>query len=193
MLRGVEHADSLCFNPHKWMLTNFDCDCFWTRDREAVTGALSITPEYLRNRASDAGRVIDYRDWQVPLGRRFRALKLWLVIRHYGIEGLRAYIREHMRLGAMFEGWVRSDDRFEVMAPRTVSLVCFGLRGGAGANDRNQALLEKINASGKVYLSHTLLPGPDGRDRYVLRMAIGSSSTEERHVRAAWELIQKSI
>ena len=194
LLRGVEHADSLCFNPHKWLLTNFDCDCFWTRDREAVTGALSITPEYLRNLASQSGNVIDYRDWQIPLGRRFRALKLWLVIRHYGVEGLRAYIREHIRLAALFEEWVRADDRFEVVAPRTVSLVCFRLRGdGPDADDRNRRLLEAINASGRVYLSHTMLPAPDAKERYILRMAIGSSTTEERHIRAAWDLIRASV
>jgi len=193
MFGGVEHADSLCFNPHKWLLTNFDCDCFWTRDKETVTGALSITPEYLRNQASQSGQVIDYRDWQIPLGRRFRALKLWLVIRYYGVEGLQAYIREHIRLAAMFEKWVRADERFEVVAPRTVSLVCFRLRGGPEADARNRTLLERINATGKVYLSHTMLPGPDGKDRYVLRMAIGASATEERHVRTAWEVIRGSV
>ncbi len=185
MLRGIEHADSLCFNPHKWLLTNFDCDCFSTRDRRSLVSALSITPEYLRNAASEAGGVIDYRDWQVPLGRRFRALKLWLVIRHYGAAGLRAYIREHVRLAALLESWVREDPRFEIAAPRTVNLVCFRLRGGAAADGRNRALLEAINASGKAYLTHTMLGG-----RYTLRMAIGSAATEERHVRGTWEVIR---
>ncbi|MFM9995809.1 MAG: pyridoxal-dependent decarboxylase [Phycisphaerales bacterium] len=185
MLSGVERADSVCFNPHKWLLTNFDCDCFFTRDRAALTGALSVTPEYLRNAASQSGEVIDYRDWQVPLGRRFRALKLWLVIRHYGVEGLRAHIREHVRLATLFESWVRADERFEVAARRTVNLVCFRLRGeGSRADGRNRALLEAINASGRAHLSHTTLAG-----RYVLRMAIGATATEERHVRAAWDLI----
>src|SRR6185503_6323948 len=102
-LDGIELADSLCFNPHKWLLTNFDCDLLWTADRASLVGALSVTPEYLRNRASEAGGVIDYRDWQIPLGRRFRALKLWFVLRHYGAEGLRAHIRHHVRLAGMFE------------------------------------------------------------------------------------------
>lgn len=191
MLDGIRHADSVCFNPHKWLLTNFDCDCFWTRDRRALVDALSITPEYLRNRASESGEVVDYRDWQIPLGRRFRALKLWLVIRHYGIEGLRAYIREHVRLAALFESLVRADGRFEIAAPRTVNLVCFRLRGeGPEADAANRALLERLNASGRVYLTHTALPCPGGKDRVVLRMAIGSTTTEERHVRAAWELIR---
>lgn len=191
MLAGIEYADSLCFNPHKWLLTNFDCDCFWTSDRAALINALSITPEYLRNRASETGEVIDYRDWQIPLGRRFRALKLWLVIRHYGVEGLRAHIREHVRLAALLESWVREDDRFEVVAPRVLNLVCLRLRGeGKESDDRNRALLERLNASGKLLLTHTSLRGPGGIDKYVLRMAIGATATREEHVRAAWEFIR---
>jgi aromatic-L-amino-acid decarboxylase len=190
LIDGVERADSLCFNPHKWLLTNFDCDCFWTRDRRSLISALSVTPEYLRNAASDAGSVIDYRDWQVPLGRRFRALKLWLVIRHYGVEGLRAHIREHVRLAALLEGWVRADTRFEVAAPRTVNLVCFRLRG-EGSDARNKALLDALNASGHLYLTHTVLPANGaGPARLVLRMCIGAPGTGEDHVRRAWRLIQ---
>jgi len=193
MLRGIGLADSFCFNPHKWLLTNFDCDCLWTRDRESIINALSVTPEYLRNEASARGEVVDYRDWQIPLGRRFRALKLWFVIRHYGVEGLRAYIREHMRIAAIFEELVRSDARFEVVTPRTVTLVCFRLkaRQGEGAeesNARNRALLEAINASGKAMLSHTVLK-IGGQEQFVLRMAIGGSGTEERHVRGAWAVV----
>ncbi len=109
--RGLEYADSYCFNPHKWMFTNFDCDCFYVADRKVLIQALSILPEYLRNKATESGAVIDYRDWQVPLGRRFRALKLWFVIRHYGIEGLQAHIREHVRLAREFAGWGRSRSR----------------------------------------------------------------------------------
>lgn len=191
MLDGVERADSLCFNPHKWLLTNFDCDCFFVRDRGALIEALSVSPEYLRNAASEAGAVIDYRDWGIPLGRRFRALKLWLVIRHYGVEGLRSYIREHVRLAALFENLVTSDPRFEVCAPRTVNLVCFRLRGeGSEADTRNRALMDRLNASGRLYLTHTVLRGPDGTDRLVLRMAIGSSMTQERHIHEAWERIR---
>ena len=186
MLEGVDRADSVCFNPHKWLLTNFDCDCFFTRDRASLIDSLSVTPEYLRNAASDAGAVIDYRDWGVPLGRRFRALKLWLVIRHYGVEGLRAHIREHVRLAAIFEELVRADTRFEVVAPRTVNLVCFRLRG---EDAPNRKLLAAINASGRAYLTHTPLRGADGTERHVLRMAIGAPATQERHVRAAWDLI----
>lgn len=198
MIEGVEHADSFNMNPHKWLLTSFDCSCFWTSDRRSLTAALSVTPEYLRNAASSSGAVIDYRDWQIPLGRRFRALKLWFVIRHYGAAGLRAYIREHVRVAQEFESWIIGDDRFEIAAPRTTSLVCFRLRPVAGesieqADARSRDLLSALNATGKVYLTHTTLPDQASRPRHTLRMAIGSTLTEERHVRAAWELIRASV
>ena len=115
---GVEFADSYCFNPHKWMFTNFDCDCFYVADRKALIQTLSVLPEYLRNKATETGAVIDYRDWQIPLGRRFRALKLWFVIRHYGVEGLQHHIREHVALAQQFAAWVRNDDRFEMLRRR---------------------------------------------------------------------------
>ncbi|XXF77175.1 pyridoxal-dependent decarboxylase [Myxococcaceae bacterium GXIMD 01537] len=197
MLAGIEAVDSFSFNPHKWLLTNFDCNAFYVRERKALLDALSVTPEYLRNAASETGAVIDYRDWQVPLGRRFRALKLWFVLRHYGAEGLRAHIREHIRHGELFESWVRADERFEVVVPRSLSLVCFRLRPRPGedavATDlRNRQLLERANATGRVFLSHTVLAGVDGAPaRYVLRMAIGATRTEERHVRSAWELLSR--
>ncbi len=181
---GVELADSYCFNPHKWMFTNFDCDVLWVRDRAALIGTLTVLPEYLKNRATESGAVFDYRDWHIPLGRRFRALKLWFVIRHYGVEGLRTLVRHHVRLAELFESLVRADDRFEVVAPRPLNLICFRLKGEDAANER---LLERINASGRAYLSHTKLNG-----RLVLRMSIGQTKVEERHVRAAWELIASS-
>jgi len=203
MLRAVELADSFAFNPHKWLLTNFDCNCFWTADRAAIIDALSITPEYLRNAASDAGKVIDYRDWQIPLGRRFRALKLWFVIRHYGVEGLRAYIREHVRLAELFESLVRADDRFEIAAPRTLNLVCFRLKGvGVESDTRNKGLMDRLNRAGEMFLTHTALPPVaesaagvrhPAAGRVVLRLAIGAVSTRERHVRGAWDLICGAI
>jgi aromatic-L-amino-acid/L-tryptophan decarboxylase len=194
---GLEAADSFAFNPHKWLLTNFDCNAFYTRERGALLDALSVTPEYLRNTASASGSVIDYRDWQVPLGRRFRALKLWFVLRHYGASGLRAYVREHLRLAGLFESWVREDARFELAAPRSLSLVCFRLAPRPGeapeaTDGRNRALLERLNATGSAFLSHTVLPGLGGAPaRYVLRLAIGAARTEERHVRACWEALQR--
>ncbi|HEX6200474.1 MAG TPA: pyridoxal-dependent decarboxylase [Thermoanaerobaculia bacterium] len=180
--RGVEHADSYCFNPHKWMFTAFDCDAFWVRDRAALVRSLSVLPEYLRNTATESGKVIDYRDWHVPLGRRFRALKLWFVLRAFGLEGLRRRIRHHLELAERFASWVEADERFELVVPRSLTLVCFRLRGEDGPNE---ALLGRLNASGALFLTHTRL-----NDRYTLRMSIGQTETEERHVRAAWERIR---
>ena len=131
--QGVEHADSYCFNPHKWMFTNFDCDCFYVADRKALINTLSILPEYLKNQATESGAVFDYRDWQIPLGRRFRSLKLWFVIRHYGVEGLQYHVRQHVEMAQAFAGWVRQDDRFEVVAPVPLNLVCFRYRGSEEA------------------------------------------------------------
>jgi aromatic-L-amino-acid decarboxylase len=178
---GVEQADSYCTNPHKWLLTNFDCTAFWVADRAALIGALSILPEYLRNSASESGEVFDYRDWQVPLGRRFRALKLWAVLRWYGAEGLRAHIRGHVALASEFASWVAADDRFELLAPHPLALVTFAVRAG---DDAGRRLLEAVNASGEAYLTHTVVNG-----RFAIRMAIGSVLTERRHVEAAWQLI----
>ncbi|MBL0928406.1 MAG: aminotransferase class V-fold PLP-dependent enzyme, partial [Phycisphaerales bacterium] len=192
IIDGVERADSFNFNPHKWLLTTFDCSAMWLADRRPLVNAVSITPEYLRNAASAGGGVIDYRDWQIPLGRRFRALKLWFVLRHYGAEGLRAYIREHVRLAGVFEGLVRSDGRFEVVLPppaerpRATSLVCFRHRGGDGPG---RAVLERVNASGAAFLTHSVVPLAGEGDRLILRMAIGGAATGEAHVRAAWGAI----
>jgi aromatic-L-amino-acid decarboxylase len=178
---GVELASSYCFDPHKWMFTNFDCSVLWVADRRALIDALSIAPDYLRNRASDSGEVIDYRDWHVPLGRRFRSLKLWFVIRHYGVEGLRRHVRAHVAWAQELRSWIEQDGRFDVAAPTPLNLVCFRHRGGDAAN---QTLLERLNSSGKVYLTSTRLDG-----RLTLRMSIGQTSTERRHVEAAWRRI----
>jgi len=148
-------------------------------DRQALTAALSISPEYLRNRASDSGAVTDYRDWQVPLGRRFRALKLWLVLRHYGAERLRAMIRSHVALAAALAGWVEADPRFELAAPPSLGLVCFRHRGGDGVN---QELMDRLNAGGSAYLTHTRLA-----DRLTLRFSIGQYRTGPEQVRATWD------
>lgn len=195
MLRGVERFDSLCFNPHKWLLTNFDCDLFYTRDRRGLTAALSITPEYLRNEASETGSVVDYRDWQIPLGRRFRALKLWLVLRCYGLEGLRCHVRLGVALAERFERWVGEDERFEIAAERRLNLVCFRLRPHPGesvqqANERNRRLLAAINAGGKAYLSHTTVRGAGG-EAVVLRLAVGGTHTRLEHVEGAWREIRR--
>jgi len=180
---GLERVDSYCFNPHKWMFTAFDCDCFWVRDRSVLVRALSVLPEYLRNTATESGKVIDYRDWQIPLGRRFRSLKLWFVLRWYGLDGIRHHVRRHVELAECFAAWVEEDDRFELAVPRSLNLVCFRLCGG---DEDNERLLERLNATGALYLTHTRLG-----DRYVLRMSIGQTWTEERHVRDAWDRIRE--
>ncbi|WP_214316766.1 aminotransferase class V-fold PLP-dependent enzyme [Nonomuraea sediminis] len=176
----AEYADSYCTNPHKWLLTNFDCDVLWLADPAPMIEALSIQPEYLRNRASGSGAVIDYRDWQVPLGRRFRALKLWTVIRWYGRQGLQAHIRNHVDLAQRFAAWVAQDPAFEVREAHPFGLVCFRPRQGDPLE-----LMERLNASGALYLTHTKIG-----DRVWLRMAIGGTYTELRHVRAAWDRIR---
>jgi len=195
---GVEFADSYIFNPHKWMFTNCDCSVFYVADRKSLIQTLSVLPEYLRNQATESGAVIDYRDWHVPLGRRFRSLKLWFVIRHYGIEGLQHHIREHVRLAQQFAAWVREDSRFEVAAPSLLNLVCFRLRAGghpsqsqsnqnqANQDHANQLLMDRLNSSGDLYLTHTKLDG-----KLTLRLCVGQTNTQARHVERAWQRIQQ--
>jgi len=180
---GLELASSYCFNPHKWMFTNFDCDCFYVDDRKALIEALSVLPEYLRNAATESGAVIDYRDWQVPLGRRFRALKLWFVIRHYGAEGLRHHVRRHVELAQRFKSWVEESETFELVAPAPLNLVCFRHVGG---DEASRSVLEAVNASGEAYLTHTVLGG-----RYTIRVCVGQAKTEERHVLRLWERLRE--
>ncbi|HEV7219092.1 MAG TPA: pyridoxal-dependent decarboxylase [Terriglobales bacterium] len=180
---GLEYADSYCFNPHKWMFTNFDCDCFYVADRKALIQTLSVLPEYLRNQATESGAVFDYRDWQVPLGRRFRSLKLWFVIRHYGIAGLQYHIRQHVELAQQFAQSIRQDNRFELAAPAPLNLVCFRHKGG---DDANRQLMDSLNQSGDLYLTHTRL-----NDRMAIRFCVGQTNTQRRHVERAWKRIQE--
>jgi aromatic-L-amino-acid decarboxylase len=180
---GLELADSYNFNPHKWMFTNFDCNCFWVADRKALIQTLSILPEYLRNQATESGAVIDYRDWHIQLGRRFRSLKLWFVIRHYGVEGLQHHIREHVRLAQEFAEWVRQDNRFELAAPVPLNLVCFRDKRGDAAN---QGVMERLNRSGDLFLTHTKLNG-----KFTLRFCVGQTNTKARHVETAWKRIRE--
>ncbi|MCX6571936.1 MAG: pyridoxal-dependent decarboxylase [Candidatus Aminicenantes bacterium] len=185
ILDGVELADSFVFNPHKWMVTNFDCSAYFVKDPATLVRTFEIHPEYLKT-GVDA-RVKNYRDWGIQLGRRFRALKLWFVIRSYGVEGLQAMVREHLRLAALVKGWVEGDGRFELLAPVDLGLVCFRLDDGreeSGLNELNRRLLERVNASGRVFLTHTTLRG-----KYTIRLVVGQRTTEERHVRGAWDII----
>jgi aromatic-L-amino-acid/L-tryptophan decarboxylase len=180
---GLDRADSYCTNPHKWMGVNFDCDLFYTADRASLLGALSILPEYLRSAAAESGAAIDYRDWQIPLGRRFRALKLWFTIRAGGAVEAVDMIRRHVDLGQQLAGWIADDDRFEVVAPHPLNLVCLALTAGDDATDR---LIERANDSGRALFTRTVLDG-----RVALRFSIGGRTTEERHVRAGWQLLRE--
>jgi aromatic-L-amino-acid decarboxylase len=179
---GLEFADSYCFNPHKWMFTNFDCDCFYVADRASLIKTFSVLPEYLRNKATESGAVIDYRDWHIQLGRRFRSLKLWFVIRYYGVEGLRHHIRQHVELAQQFAEWVDKDPNFQLAVSPPLNLVCFRHTGG---DEVNQQLLDSLNQSGKMYLTHTNLD-----EHFTLRMCVGQTYTEEKHVKQAWDLLQ---
>jgi len=178
---GLELADSYATNPHKWLLTTFDCDTLYVADRAALTGALSQNPEYLRTAASDAGAVIDYRDWHLQLGRRFRALKLWAVLRHYGPQGLADHIRSGVALTDRLARALANDSRL-VITHQELSLLCLHAATGRGQDADNaatMALMEQINDSGAAYLSHTAVDG-----RTVIRVAIGTPGTQERHVDA---------
>jgi aromatic-L-amino-acid decarboxylase len=183
---GVEWADSYTTDAHKWLLTGFDATLFWVADRAALTGALSILPEYLRNAATEAGAVVDYRDWQIELGRRFRALKLWFVLRWYGAEGLREHIRGHVALAQEFAARADADDRFDVVAKHPFSLVCLKPRwaGDVDADVATMTLLERLNDGGEVFLTHTTVGGQP-----VLRVAIGAPATTREHVDRLWALL----
>ena len=176
---GWERADSVVVNPHKWLATPMDCSALWTRRVDAFRDAFSLVPEYLRV----SEEVVSLNEVSVPLGRRFRALKLWAVLRCYGQEGLQERIREAIRLAALFEGWVREEPGWELAAPRPFSLVCFRREA---SDEENEALLERVNASGEIFLSHTRLFG-----RHVLRLAIGSARTTEEDVRLAWDVLRR--
>jgi aromatic-L-amino-acid decarboxylase len=183
---GVEWADSYTTDAHKWLLTGFDATLFWVADRASLTGALGILPEYLRNAATDAGAVVDYRDWQIELGRRFRALKLWFVLRWYGAEGLRAHLRSGVALAQELASWADADDRFEVATPHPLSLVCLRPRWAddVDADVATMTLLERLNDGGEVFLTHTSVRGS-----VVLRVAVGAPSTTRAHVERVWALL----
>ena len=176
---GVELADSVVVNPHKWLLVPMDCSALWTARPKAFRDAFSLVPEYLRS-SDDA---VSLSEVAIPLGRRFRALKLWAVLRCYGRDGLQAMIREHVRLAALFESWVRDEPGWELCAPRPFSVVCFRRDG---SDEENEALMERVNATGEIFISHTKLHG-----RFVLRLAVGNARTTEDDVRRAWDLLRK--
>ncbi|XP_030972648.1 tyrosine/DOPA decarboxylase 2-like [Quercus lobata] len=204
---GIEGADSFTLNAHKWFFTTLDCCCLWVKDPSALIKSLSTNPAYLRNKATDSKQVVDYKDWQITLSRRFRAMKLWLVLRSYGVANLRCFLRSHVKMAKLFEELVRLDNTFEVVAPRNFALVCFRVlpkpnfkkvyeNGVANhdekaldlerVNELNQKLLDSINRSGHIYMSPTVVDGV-----YIIRCAIGATLTEERHVIMAWKVVQE--
>ena len=187
MLDGIDLVDSFVFNPHKWLFTNFDCTAYFVRDVETLVKTFEILPEYLKT--SESERVNNYRDWGIQLGRRFRALKLWFVIRTYGVQGLQARLREQIAMAHQLAQIIERTPGFELLAPVPLSLVCFryhpaGVDDPGHLNDLNAALLEQLNQSGKMYLSHTKLAG-----QYALRMAIAQTNVQQRHVDGAWARI----
>jgi aromatic-L-amino-acid/L-tryptophan decarboxylase len=179
LFAGWERGDSIVVNPHKWLATPMDCSALWTRRVDAFRDAFGLVPEYLRV----SEEVMSLNEVSIPLGRRFRALKLWAVLRCFGRDGLQAMIREHVRLAAEFERWVAVEPGWELCAPRHFSLVCFRREG---SDEHNETLLERVNAAGEVFLSHTRLDG-----RYVLRLAIGNARTTEDDVRLAWDVLRR--
>lgn len=185
MADGMELADSFNFNPHKWLFTNFDCNCFWVADRRHLVNTFSILPEYLRNQATESGEVFDYRDWHIQLGRRFRSLKLWFVIRHYGINGLQFHLRKHIALAQEFAGWVRNSSDFELVTEPPLNLVCFRYKG---SDDDNLDLMNRVNGAGEIYFTHTKLNG-----QIVLRLCIAQTQTSANHVARAWEIIRQAM
>jgi aromatic-L-amino-acid/L-tryptophan decarboxylase len=185
ILRGADRADSIVVNPHKWLFTPFDLSVLYCRRMDVIRRAFSLTPEYLRTSEGEAG-VRNLMDTGIQLGRRFRALKLWMVLRHFGVEGLRARLAEHMRLARVLAGWIDESDRFERVAPVPFSVVCFRLRGEA-SDEAHQRILDRVNASGEIFLSHTKLDGC-----FVLRVAIGNLHTTEEHIARAWALLNEA-
>ncbi len=189
MIKGIEKADSFVFNPHKWMLTNFDCTAYFVKDSRALVNTFAILPEYLKTRTD--GQVNNYCDWGIPLGRRFRALKLWFVIRYYGLEGIQEKLRSHMSMTSWLEDQINASSNFHMLVPRNLNLVCFhykpeGITDQDTINQLNEKLLHQLNDTGKIFLTHTKIRG-----QYTLRIVIGQTTVEQRHVEAAWAFIQE--
>jgi aromatic-L-amino-acid decarboxylase len=188
MIKGIERADSYVFNPHKWMFVNFDCSAYFIKDKETLIRTFEILPEYLKTQADS--QVNNYRDWGIPLGRRFRALKLWFVMRSYGLRGLQKKLREHIQLAQDLKRKISQHPDFEILAPAPLNLICFRFKpenkSEEELNQINEKLLHTLNATGKIYLSHTKLNG-----KYTLRMVIGQTYVLQKHVEKAWELIQE--
>lgn len=190
LIKGIEKADSFVFNPHKWMFTHFDCTAYFVKDSNSLIKTFEILPEYLKT--VSRGKVNDYRDWGIPMGRRFRALKLWFVIRNFGVSGLQNLIRKHISIASKLEEWVDKDPEFEVMAKRIFNVVCFRYNPKSIVDEDilnlfNERLVKDLNETGKLFLTHTKVDG-----KYTLRMVVGQTSVEEEQVERGWELIKQT-
>lgn len=190
LIKGIEKADSFVFNPHKWLFTNFDCSAYFIKDKDTLVNTFAILPEYLKTKTD--GKVNNHSDWGIPLGRRFRSLKLWFVMRYYGLEGLQNKIRHHIDLTKWLEYEIVKSSEFELVVPRSMNLVCFhfkphGLDDIKEINRINEELLHKLNATGKIYLTHTTVYGT-----YTLRIVIGQTNVDQDNIEKAWELITET-
>ena len=190
MIKGIQHVDSFVFNLHKWMFTNFDCSAYFVKDKEALIQTFEILPEYLKTKTQET--VNNYRDWGIPLGRRFRALKLWFVIRSFGVEGIKGKIKNHIELAKNFAQQIIEHEDFELMASVVFNLVCFRYKPNRLSDDKeiaevNEKLLHRLNESGKIYLTHTKVNG-----HYTLRLVIGQTNVSKKHISDAWKLIQRT-
>ncbi|KAL1567485.1 Pyridoxal phosphate transferases superfamily protein [Salvia divinorum] len=199
-INGVENADSFSFNPHKWLFAGLDCCCLWVKEPAVLVEALSTNPDYLRNKVSDLKKVVDYKDWQISLTRRFRSIKLWILLRSYGVANLQQLIRRYIKMAKDFELRIKTDKRLEVAVPRNFSTVCFLIspiliRGEnqvsddqTWINNLNAKVLESVNESGKIFMTHAMIGGV-----YVIRIAIGGSLTENKHINLAWEVVKEHV
>ncbi|CAK7350682.1 unnamed protein product [Dovyalis caffra] len=207
-LDGLEGAHSFSLNAHKWFFTPLDCCCLWLKDPKALPKSLTTNPEFLMT--SNSEQVVEYKDWQITLSLRFRSMKLWLVLRSYGVDNLRSFLRSHVKMAQIFEELVVSDKRFEFVVPRNFAMVCFRALPLAMGNkvydngmaqkitydqhdqernnQLNQELLKSINASGHVYMTHAVVGG-----LYIIRFAVGATLTEDRHVFTAWKVVQEHL
>ena len=189
LIKGIEKADSFVFNPHKWLFTNFDCSAYFVKDKDALINTFSILPEYLKTKTD--GMVSNHSDWGIPLGRRFRSLKLWFVMRYYGLEGLQEKLRYHIELAKWLENEIIKSSEFELIVPRSMNLLCFHFspQGWSDINKLNrinEMLLHQLNATGDIYMTHTKVKGV-----YTLRMLVGQTNVEQNHIEKAWKLISK--
>jgi aromatic-L-amino-acid decarboxylase len=190
LMKGHELADSYVFNPHKWMFTNFDCTIMYLKEPQYLVNTFSMTPEYLKTKLDE--EVNNYRDWGIPLGRRFRALKLWFVIRSYGLEGIRAKIRNHIQLAHQAKSWIEAHDNLEILAPVNFNTICFRYHMETLSLEQenliNESWMNRVNATGKAFFSHTKLDG-----KYVIRWVISQTDVKEKHIQNAWSLLLEQL